>query len=113
MAAWEAYPLLGYKTMKAALIALTQNLAAAHAADGVRVNAVLPGLINTPMAIEARVAPGMSREAVTPAGPGPADPARGQDGHGLGCRPRRAVPALGRGALHHGGGAAGRWRHLE
>lgn len=64
MAAWEAYPLLGYKTMKAALIALTQNLAAAHAADGVRVNAVLPGLINTPMAIEARVAPGTSREEV-------------------------------------------------
>jgi NAD(P)-dependent dehydrogenase (short-subunit alcohol dehydrogenase family) len=64
MAAWETYPLIGYKTMKAAVIALTQNLAAAHAADGVRVNTILPGLINTPMAIEARVAQGVSREEV-------------------------------------------------
>ena len=67
MAAWESYPLLGYKSMKAALIALTQSLAAAHAADGVRVNAILPGLINTPMAIEARVAQGVSREEVVAA----------------------------------------------
>jgi NAD(P)-dependent dehydrogenase (short-subunit alcohol dehydrogenase family) len=64
MAAWETYPLLGYKSMKAAVIALTESLAAAHAADGVRVNAILPGLINTPMAIEARVAQGVSREEV-------------------------------------------------
>ena len=64
MAAWETYPLLGYKTMKAAVIALTQNLAAAHAGAGVRVNAILPGLINTPMAIEARVAQGTPREEV-------------------------------------------------
>lgn len=64
LAAWEAYPLVGYKTMKAAVIALTQNLAAANARYGVRVNAVLPGLMNTPMAIEARVAQGVSREEV-------------------------------------------------
>ena len=64
MAAWEDYPLIGYKSMKAALIALTQNLAAANASYHVRVNAVLPGLINTPMAIEARVAQGTSREDV-------------------------------------------------
>jgi len=67
MAAWESYPLIGYKTMKAALIALTQNLAAAHAAAGVRVNTILPGLINTPMAIEARVAQGTSRAEVVAA----------------------------------------------
>ena len=64
LAAWEAYPLVGYKTMKAALLALTQNLAAANARYGVRVNALLPGLMNTPMAIEARVAQGASREDV-------------------------------------------------
>ena len=64
MAAWESYPLLGYKTMKAAVIALTENLAAAFAGDGVRVNTILLGLINTPMAIEARVAQGTSREEV-------------------------------------------------
>jgi NAD(P)-dependent dehydrogenase (short-subunit alcohol dehydrogenase family) len=65
LAAWEAYPLVGYKTMKAALLALTQNLAAANARYGVRVNAILPGLMNTPMAVEARVAQGtLSREQV-------------------------------------------------
>ena len=64
LAAWEAYPLVGYKTMKAAVLALTQNLAAANARFGVRVNAILPGLMNTPMAIEARVAQGVSRQQV-------------------------------------------------
>ena len=64
LAAWEAYPLVGYKTMKAALLALTLNLAAANARHGVRVNAILPGLMNTPMAIENRVAQGVPREDV-------------------------------------------------
>lgn len=64
MAAWETYPLLGYKTMKAAVIAMTENMAAALAGEGVRVNTILPGLINTPMAIEARVAQGTPRAEV-------------------------------------------------
>jgi NAD(P)-dependent dehydrogenase (short-subunit alcohol dehydrogenase family) len=64
LAAWEAYPLVGYKTMKAAVIALTQNLAAANARYGVRVNTILPGLMNTPMAIEARVGQGVPRAEV-------------------------------------------------
>src|SRR5204862_570806 len=64
LAAWEAYPLVGYKTMKAAVLALTQHLAAANARYSVRVNAILPGLMNTPMAIEARVAQGTSRAEV-------------------------------------------------
>jgi NAD(P)-dependent dehydrogenase (short-subunit alcohol dehydrogenase family) len=67
LAAWENYPLVGYKTMKAAVIALTQNLAAANARYGVRVNTILPGLMNTPMAIEARVAQGVSRAEVVAA----------------------------------------------
>ena len=64
LAAVEGYPLLGYKSMKAAVIALTENLAAANAEYGVRVNTILPGLMNTPMAIEARVAQGVPREQV-------------------------------------------------
>jgi NAD(P)-dependent dehydrogenase (short-subunit alcohol dehydrogenase family) len=64
LAALEAYPLLGYKAMKTAVIALTQNLAAANARYGVRVNVILPGLMNTPMAIENRVLQGTSREEV-------------------------------------------------
>src|SRR5947209_20611866 len=61
MAARNAYPLVGYKTTKAAVVALTENLAAANASYGVRANAILPGLMNTPMAIEARVARGTPR----------------------------------------------------
>jgi NAD(P)-dependent dehydrogenase (short-subunit alcohol dehydrogenase family) len=64
MAARNAYPLVGYKTTKAAVVALTENLAAANAQYGVRANSILPGLMNTPMAIEARVAQGTSREEV-------------------------------------------------
>ena len=64
MAARNAYPLVGYKTTKAGVVALTENLAAANARHGVRANSILPGLMNTPMAIEARVAQGTAREEV-------------------------------------------------
>ena len=64
LAVLEGYPYLGYKTMKTAIIAMTQNLAMAHADAAIRVNAILPGLMNTPMAIEARVAAGTPREQV-------------------------------------------------
>jgi NAD(P)-dependent dehydrogenase (short-subunit alcohol dehydrogenase family) len=45
-------PLLAYKTSKAALNAMTQQMAIENAKRGVRVNAVMPGLMDTPMAIE-------------------------------------------------------------
>ncbi len=67
MAARLAYPLVGYKTTKVGLIGLTENLAATNARHGVRVNAILPGLMNTPMAIEARVAQGTPRDEVVAA----------------------------------------------
>jgi len=52
MAARSAYPYVGYKTTKAAVISLTENLASANARYGIRANVILPGLMNTPMAIE-------------------------------------------------------------
>src|SRR5574342_174566 len=64
MAAINAYPLVGYKTTKAAVVALTENLAAHNARYGVRANSILPGLMNTPLAIESRVAAGTPREEV-------------------------------------------------
>jgi NAD(P)-dependent dehydrogenase (short-subunit alcohol dehydrogenase family) len=48
--------LLAYKTSKAALNSLTHALAMGNAKYGIRVNAILPGLMNTPMAIEGHVA---------------------------------------------------------
>ena len=48
----SATGMVAYKTSKAALNALTQTLANANARYGIRANAILPGLINTPMAIE-------------------------------------------------------------
>lgn len=41
-----------YKTSKAGVNALTHSIAMQYASKGIRVNAIMPGLINTPMAIE-------------------------------------------------------------
>ena len=63
VAAVAAMPLAAYKTSKAAVNALTEQMAIANAKHGVRVNAVMPGLMNTPMAIESIArATGVSRE---------------------------------------------------
>jgi NAD(P)-dependent dehydrogenase (short-subunit alcohol dehydrogenase family) len=65
MAAWENYPYVAYKTSKAGVIALTEQLAYQNARYGIRANVILPGLMNTPMAIAPRVrASGKSWEEV-------------------------------------------------
>ncbi len=65
VAAWIDYPLVVYKVTKAAMIAFTQQLALQNAAYGVRANVILPGLMNTPMAVDTRVrSTGKSRETV-------------------------------------------------
>ena len=43
------FPYAAYSASKAAVVALTQNMAAQYAASGIRVNCVLPGLMDTPM----------------------------------------------------------------
>ena len=65
VAAVAAMPLVAYKTSKAAVNALTQQMAIANAKHGIRVNAIMPGLMNTPMAIETiSKAAGVPREAL-------------------------------------------------
>lgn len=49
-----AGPALTYRVSKAGVNALTQHVARENAEHGIRCNAVLPGLMNTPMAIERR-----------------------------------------------------------
>ena len=77
IAAVAALPTLAYKVTKAGVNALTSQLAMWGAPKGVRVNAIMPGLMNTPMAIE-----GLSRS-------------RGIDREGL-IRARDARVPLGR-----------------
>jgi NAD(P)-dependent dehydrogenase (short-subunit alcohol dehydrogenase family) len=48
----EAVPLLAYSASKGGVNALTRAMAMEYAAKGIRVNAVMPGLIDTPMAID-------------------------------------------------------------
>lgn len=65
LAAVEKYPFVTYKATKAAMIAFTQQVAIQNAEYGVRANAILPGLMDTPMAVDTRVrATGRSRAEI-------------------------------------------------
>jgi NAD(P)-dependent dehydrogenase (short-subunit alcohol dehydrogenase family) len=52
IAAVCAANMVAYKTSKAAVNALTHNIAMRYARKGIRANAIMPGLLNTPMAVE-------------------------------------------------------------
>lgn len=67
LAAIKPYPLAGYKTTKAAVIALTEQIAATNAKYGIRANVILPGLMNTPMAVDSRVDEATTREEIAAA----------------------------------------------
>jgi NAD(P)-dependent dehydrogenase (short-subunit alcohol dehydrogenase family) len=54
VAAWQIYPTVAYKATKAALIAYTQQIAIQNAEFGIRANVILPGLMDTPMAVDTR-----------------------------------------------------------
>jgi NAD(P)-dependent dehydrogenase (short-subunit alcohol dehydrogenase family) len=47
-----AVSMLAYKSSKAGVNALTHSIAMQYASRGIRVNTIMPGLMNTPMAIE-------------------------------------------------------------
>ena len=64
-AAHEEYPWVTYKASKAAAKAMTEQVALQNAPHGIRVNCIQPGLMNTPMAVDARMdAWNMTREEV-------------------------------------------------
>jgi NAD(P)-dependent dehydrogenase (short-subunit alcohol dehydrogenase family) len=54
MAAWSTYPYVAYKATKMAMIAFTEQVAIQNAPFGIRCNVILPGLMNTPMAVDTR-----------------------------------------------------------
>ncbi|HET6152529.1 MAG TPA: SDR family oxidoreductase [Marmoricola sp.] len=63
MAAFRAIPLVpGYAASKAGLVSMTQNLAARWAGDGIRVNAIAPGNIETPMTAPMAAVPSIAAE---------------------------------------------------
>ncbi|HLU03048.1 MAG TPA: SDR family oxidoreductase [Advenella sp.] len=65
VSAWQRYPWVAYKATKAAMVAYTKQLAIENAQYGIRANTILPGLIDTPMAVDTRaVSFGKSREQV-------------------------------------------------
>jgi len=54
MAAITTYPYVAYKATKSAMIAFTEQLAYQNAQYGIRANVILPGLMDTPMAVDTR-----------------------------------------------------------
>lgn len=52
---WTGHPTIAYPASKAAMITFTRQLAIQNADRGVRANAILPGLMNTPMAVDRRM----------------------------------------------------------
>jgi NAD(P)-dependent dehydrogenase (short-subunit alcohol dehydrogenase family) len=65
IAAVCATPIVAYKVSKAGINAYTQSLAVGNAKHGIRANVIMPGLMNTPMAIEGiSRALGVDREAL-------------------------------------------------
>ena len=54
LAAYEDYPYVTYKATKAAMIEFTKQIAIQNAQHGIRANCILPGLMDTPMAVDTR-----------------------------------------------------------
>lgn len=46
---WIGFPYLAYSAAKAAMVAMTSNIAVQYASEGIRANCILPGLMNTPL----------------------------------------------------------------
>ena len=62
---WTGHPTVTYPASKAAMITFTRHIAIQNADRGVRANTILPGLMNTPMAVDRRMqATGRTREDI-------------------------------------------------
>ena len=54
MAVITSYPYVAYKATKSAMVSFTEQLAYQNAQYGIRANVILPGLMDTPMAVDTR-----------------------------------------------------------
>ncbi len=109
----NSYPLVAYKATKAAMVAFTEQLALHNAPYGIRANCILPGLMDTPMAVDTRARARPRQQPQSRRGrrrtrcQGAAARAHGDC---LGRRQRRSLPGVGRGQFRYRRGAARRWR---
>ena len=108
---WPSGQTVTYKTSKGAVNTLTQHVAIENAQYGVRCNAILPGLMDTPMAIERRVKERNVSRAVVRGERDAQVPLLGKMGTGWDVANAALYLGLRRGALRDRRAAAGRWRH--
>ena len=54
IAAVESYPWVAYKASKMGMVAFTKQIAIQNAEFGIRANVILPGVMDTPMAVDTR-----------------------------------------------------------
>src|ERR1700730_14826660 len=103
---------LPYNASKAAVISMTKSLALAHAGDGIRVNCVCPGFVETDMWTSVARGQGallnQSPEEFRRR-PGPQDPV-GANGAPGGRHERDRLPRVTTLGVHHGSGPERRWR---
>jgi len=85
----NSYPLVAYKATKAAMIAFTEQLALQNASYGIRANCILPGLMDTPMAVDTRARASNRSRTEVAAERDAKVPLRGRQAP---CRCRRASP---------------------
>ena len=94
-------PAVAYKTSKAGINAYTQTLALGNAKYGIRANVIMPGLMETPMAIEGLSAGARHRQGEADRAAARRGAARRAHGHRVGRGLGGGLPRLRRGALHH------------
>ena len=110
MAVITSYPYVAYKATKSAMVSFTEQLAYQNASYGIRANVILPGLMNTPMAVDTRAREFKKTRAEVEGRTRLPRPAAQEDGHRLGRRQRGAVSGVGRSEFYHRRDIAGGWR---
>src|ERR1700742_478932 len=83
MAVITTYPYVAYKATKSAMVAFTEQLAYQNAQYNIRANVILPGLMNTPMAVDTRAREFKKTRAEIEAMRGAQVPLRKKRGTGL------------------------------